>query len=161
MWVVNTPNKHRTLTQCCSAAGPLSAMLAQHQTSTGSTNRVCWAAFNSGWSGSAYHWRRIQADTDPIYVKCSASVASVSIQCWSGDQDGFFMLAGARTHSAWPAAADMKWKCLLISQVCIYTVFWKGCDRQCCRQRNGCICLFHKCAYTVFWKGFDWQKRAK
>ena len=27
-------------------AGPQSAMLAQHQTSTGSTPRVCWAAFN-------------------------------------------------------------------------------------------------------------------
>ena len=28
--------------------------------------------------------------------------------------------------------------------------FRKGCDRHCCRQRNGSICLFHKCAYTVF-----------
>ena len=35
-----------TLTQCWSDAGPKSATLAQHQTSTGSTPRVCWAAFN-------------------------------------------------------------------------------------------------------------------
>ena len=33
-------------TQCWSNAGPQSATLAQHQTSTGSTPRVCWAAFN-------------------------------------------------------------------------------------------------------------------
>ena len=31
-----------TLTQCC----PQSATLAQHQNSTGSIPRVCWAAFN-------------------------------------------------------------------------------------------------------------------
>ena len=37
---------NKKLTQCWSNAGPLSATLAQHQTSTGSTPRVCWAAFN-------------------------------------------------------------------------------------------------------------------
>ena len=41
-----------------------SATLAQHKTSTGSMPRVCWAA------GLA-----VQADTDPISVKCWASVA--------------------------------------------------------------------------------------
>ena len=45
--VANTSSKHETLTQCWSNAGPLSATLAQHQTSTGSTPRVCWDAFNS------------------------------------------------------------------------------------------------------------------
>ena len=34
--------KHETLTQCWSNAGPLSATLAQHQTSTGSTPRASW-----------------------------------------------------------------------------------------------------------------------
>ena len=35
-----------TLTKCWSNAGPPSVTLAQHQTSTGSTSCVCWAAFN-------------------------------------------------------------------------------------------------------------------
>ena len=35
-----------TLTQCWSNVGPPSATLAQHQTSTGSKPRVCWAAFS-------------------------------------------------------------------------------------------------------------------
>ena len=64
MWLVNTPSKHETLTQCWSNSVPSSAMLAQHKTSTGSTPRVCWAA------GLA-----VQADTNPMSVKCWASVA--------------------------------------------------------------------------------------
>ena len=32
-------------------------------------------AGNSSWSGIAYCWRRLQADTDPMSVKCWASVA--------------------------------------------------------------------------------------
>ena len=51
MWLVNTPSKHETLTQYWSNAGPPSGALAQHQTSTGSTPRVCWAACNISWSG--------------------------------------------------------------------------------------------------------------
>ena len=38
------PANTETLTQCWSNSGPTSATLAQHQTSTGSTPRVCWAA---------------------------------------------------------------------------------------------------------------------
>ena len=43
------------------------------------------------WSGSAYFWRRVQADTDPMFVKCWASIAGavqypfsilVSTLCW-------------------------------------------------------------------------------
>ena len=51
MWLVNTPSKHDTLTQCWSNNGSPSATLAQHQTSTGSTPRVCWGCVRSG---SAY-----------------------------------------------------------------------------------------------------------
>ena len=40
MWLDNSPNKHETWTQCWSNAGTPSEMLAQHQTSTGSTSRV-------------------------------------------------------------------------------------------------------------------------
>ena len=36
--------KHETLTQCWANFGPPSATLAQHQTSTGSTLRVCWVS---------------------------------------------------------------------------------------------------------------------
>ena len=43
--------------------------LAQYQTSTGSTLRVCWAAFKA--AGLVL---RLQADTDPMSVKCWASV---------------------------------------------------------------------------------------
>ena len=70
-------------------ARPPSATLAQHQTSTGSTPRVCWAVFNS-WSVSSYCWWRVKAKNNPMSVKCWASVASagqypsvlVSIQRW-------------------------------------------------------------------------------
>ena len=37
--------KHETLTQCWANVGTPSATLAQHQTSTGSTLRVCWVSF--------------------------------------------------------------------------------------------------------------------
>ena len=43
---LSTLPANTTLTQCWSNAGPQSAMLAQNQTSTGSTPRACWAAFN-------------------------------------------------------------------------------------------------------------------
>ena len=36
------PSKHETSTQCCCNVGPLSATLAQHYNSIGSTSRVCW-----------------------------------------------------------------------------------------------------------------------
>ena len=117
-WLVNTPSKHKTLTQCWSNAGPPSEMLVQHQTSTGSTSRVCWGAFNSSWSGSTYCWRRLQTDTNPMFVKCLASVAGAGQYPFSSSQ--YFMLAGARALSAWRAVEIAKWKYLLISQVCIY-----------------------------------------
>ena len=93
MWLVNIPSKHETLTRCWSNAGPPSATLAQHQTSTGSTLRVCWAVFNSSWSGSAYCWRRLQADTKPMSVNCWASVAGAGQYPFSPSQ--YFMLAVA------------------------------------------------------------------
>ena len=84
MWLFNTPGKHETLTQCWTKSGPSSATLAQHQTSTGSTPRVCG-------SGSAYCWRRVQANTDPISVKCWASVAGAGQYLFSPSQ--YLMLA--------------------------------------------------------------------
>ena len=44
MWPVNTPRKHETLTQCWPNSGSPSAMLAQNQSRTGSTPRVCRSA---------------------------------------------------------------------------------------------------------------------
>ena len=76
----------------------------QLQTSPGSTPCVCWAAFNSSWSGSAYCWWRLQADTHPMSAKCWASIAGAGQFPFSPSQ--YFMLAGAHAHSAWRAAAD-------------------------------------------------------
>ena len=86
-----------SLTQCWCNASPLSAMLAQHQTSTGSMSSVCWVAFNSTWSDSAYCWQPVQADTDPMSVKCWASVAGADQYPFSPSQ--YFILAGLRAHS--------------------------------------------------------------
>ena len=49
------------------------------------------------WSGSAYCWQRIQADTDPMSVKCWASVAGVGQFPFRLSQ--YFMLAGVHAHS--------------------------------------------------------------
>ena len=43
------------------------------------------------WSGSAYCWRRVQADIDPMSVKCWASVAGAGQYPFSPSQ--YFMLA--------------------------------------------------------------------
>ena len=87
MWFVNTPSKHETLIQCWTNAGLPSARLAQHETSTGSTPRVCWSAFNEGlnvgqrctrWPGIGLmhltHWQH----------RVLASIHSVSTSCWRG-----------------------------------------------------------------------------
>ena len=84
-WFVNTPSKHKTLTRCWSNAGTLSATLAQHRSSTGSTPRVCWAG------ASSYCWWRVQTDTNPMSVKCWASVAGAGQYSFSPSQ--CFMLA--------------------------------------------------------------------
>ena len=49
------------------------------------------------WSGSAYCRRRVQADTDPMSVKCCASVGSAGQYPFSPSQ--YFMLAGVTAHS--------------------------------------------------------------
>ena len=43
-------------------------------------------AGNSRWSGIAYCWRRLQADTDPMYGKCWASVAGAGQYPFSPNQ---------------------------------------------------------------------------
>ena len=49
------------------------------------------------WSGSAYCWWRVQADTDPMSLKCWASVASAGQYPFSPSQ--YFMLVGVSAHS--------------------------------------------------------------
>ena len=127
MWLVNTPSKHETFTQCPSNAGPPSATLAP-------ASNEQW--FNASClliaAGLVVLTAGLQADTDP---------------CWVS-------VAGAGQYPFSPSQHFMR----------AYTVFWKGCDRQCCRQRNGSICLFHKCAYyrrNYRRKGCDRQKRAQ
>ena len=68
-------------------------------------------SFNCSWSGITYCWRRLQADTDPMSVKCWASVAGASQYPFSPSQ--YFMLpvraqcfepkldCDAGPHSAW------------------------------------------------------------
>ena len=73
---LSTIPANTTLTQCWSNAGPQSATLAHHQISTGSAPHVCWELRPiARWSGSAFCWRRVQTDTDPMSVNCGASVA--------------------------------------------------------------------------------------
>ena len=47
-------------------------------------------ARNSSWSGIAYCWRRLQADTDPMSVKSWASVAGAGQYPFNPSQ--YFML---------------------------------------------------------------------
>ena len=73
----NTPSKH--------AVEPMLAhRLRRGQTSTGSTHHVFWAEFNI--YSSAYCWRRVQADTDPMSVKCRTSVVGVGQYPFSPSQ---------------------------------------------------------------------------
>ena len=109
MWLVNTPSKHETLTQCWPTVCDVG--LASNQP------RVCWAVFNSSWSGSAHCWRQLQADTNPMSVKCWARVAGadqysalVSIICW---RERVHIQGGVLLQT-------VKWKYILISQVCTY-----------------------------------------
>ena len=48
-------------------------------------------AGKSSWSGIAYCWWRLQADTDPMSVKCWASLAGAGQYPFSPSQ--YFMLA--------------------------------------------------------------------
>ena len=68
------------------------------------------------WTGSAYCWRRVKADTDLMSVKCWTSVASACQYPFSPSQ--YFMLAGLRAHIAytalipfkcWPVLDTMAW----------------------------------------------------
>ena len=62
------------LTQCWSKAGPPSATLAQHQTSTGLTPRVCWAAFNPVKNKTfVQFWTNVE-DVVPTLYKCYTNV---------------------------------------------------------------------------------------
>ena len=47
-------------------------------------------------SGSAYCWWRVQADTNPMSVKCWASGTGAGQYPFSPSQ--YFMLAGVRAH---------------------------------------------------------------
>ena len=114
---------------------------------------------DSSSSGSAYCWRRLQADTGTMSVKCWASISGAGQYPFSPSR--YFMPVGACAHSAGCAAADSDMEVSAYFTSVHITVFWMGCARHCCSQRNGRICLFQKCAYTLFWKGCDMQKRAQ
>ena len=111
MCLVNTPNKHdvdQILTKCWSNTGPQSATLAQHQTSTGSAPRVCWELRSiSCWSDGTYCWQRLQVDTDPMSVKCWASVAGAVQYPFSPSQ--FFILAVPACCQYWHDALNESW----------------------------------------------------
>ena len=74
-----------TSTKCWSNSGPPSATLAQHQTSTGSTPRVCWAALNPGNTKHLYNIctmrRRRWAGVVQMLCKCFVFAWNSS---WSG-----------------------------------------------------------------------------
>ena len=53
-------------------------------------NKCFVFAGNSSWSGIAYCWPRLQAATDPMSVKCWASVAGAGQYPFSPSQ--YFML---------------------------------------------------------------------
>ena len=97
-------------------------------------------------------------------TQCDLSTLPANTRCWPNASPIL-----AHCLRRWSSIKLALVQCLMFAglrsiagliQKCAYTVFWKGCDRNCCRQRNGSLCLFHKCAYTVFWKGCDRQKRA-
>ena len=90
-----------------SNTGQPSATLAQHQTTTDSTPCVCWAAFYSCWSGIAYCWRRLQADADPMYVKCWASVAGAGHYLFITSQ--YFMRPVPACWRYWHDALNQIW----------------------------------------------------
>ena len=96
MWLVNTPNKHETLTQCLSNAGPPSGKLVQLQTSNGSTPSVCWAAFNSSWSGSF----TAGGDYKPTPTQCLVNVGPASPVLASIHSDLFSILCWRYQHNA-------------------------------------------------------------
>ena len=95
------------LVRCWSNASAPSSTLSQHQTSTGSTSRDCWAVC---WYASGYCWRQVQAYTDTMSVKCWASVAGAGQYPFSPSQ--YSMLAvPARCFEpnlgyCWPAVCD-------------------------------------------------------
>ena len=86
MWPVNTPSKHETLTQCWSNSGPLFATLAQHQNSTGSMPRVCWAA------GLAVHTASGDYKPTPIHCLLNVGLASPVLRQYPFIPSQCFML---------------------------------------------------------------------
>ena len=111
MWLVNTPSNQDTLTQCLSDAGPQSATLAEHQTSTGSTPRVCWAAFNSSsglvvlTAGGNYKSTPTQCLLNVGLVSpvlASIHSAIVSTSCWRYQHDALNQTWVNVGHRRWP-----------------------------------------------------------
>ena len=90
MWLVNTPSKQETLTQCWSnAAGPS----LQRWSSIKPGLVQCLMFADSSWSDNAYCWWRLQADTDPMSGKCWSSVAGAEEYPFNPSQ--YIMLAPA------------------------------------------------------------------
>ena len=66
---------------------------------------VC--AGNSSWSGIAYCWRRLQADTDPTSVKCWASITGAGQYPFSPSQ--YFMLEVLACWRYWHDTLNQSW----------------------------------------------------
>ena len=77
------PSKHKTFVYHLYNVGPTSNRLVQM------LYRCFLFAGNSIWSCIAYCWRRLQADTDPMSIKCWASVAGAGQYPFSPSQ--YFM----------------------------------------------------------------------
>ena len=65
----------------------------------------------------------------------------------------YFMLVGARAHLAMRTAANSDMEVSSYFTSVHVTVFWKSCNRHCCRQQFGSICLFDKSAYYHILEG--------
>ena len=72
--------------------------------------------YAGSWSGIAYCWRRLQAETDPMYVKCWASVAGAGQYPFSTSQ--YFMLPVAYLYAG--GTGTMLWTKagLMLAAVC-------------------------------------------
>ena len=109
--------------------------------------RCCDAGpeFINSWSGSAYCWQQLQADTNPMSVKCGASVAIAGQYPFNPSQ--YLMLAGACAHSAWRAAADSEMEVSAYFTSVYLPSFGRAVSGNAADSEIEVYCFFHECAY--------------
>ena len=100
------PSKHETLTQCWSNAR-LTASDSGRASNQHWFNTSYLLGLRSIARWSAYCWRRVQADTDPMSVKCWASIAGAGQYPFSTSQ--YFMLAVPACWRYWHDALNQSW----------------------------------------------------